>query len=214
MGKVCVIVRALYGLKSSGAAWRSHFAKNDLRDLGFTSTLADPDVWIRPATKKNGDKYYEYILVYVDDQLTISENATQLTQQLITDYKYRLKDVGPPSKYLGAKVGTRILDNGILAWYMSAEEYLKKAIPEIERRFGNLTSLFGKSQLDTPEPTDFHPEIDQTDFLDEDNLWLYQSYIGILRWATELGRVELTHTAATMAKFSTAPRQGHLRALL
>ena len=144
--------------------------------------------WIRPATKKNGDKYYEYILVYVDDQLTISENATQRTQQLITDYKYRLKDVGPPSKYLGAKVGTRVLENGVLAWYMSAEEYLKKAIPEIERRFGNLISLFGKSQLDTPEPTDFHPEIDQSDFLDVDNVWLYQSYIGILRWATELGR--------------------------
>ena len=46
VGKVCVIVRALYGLKSSGAAWRSHFA-NDLRDMGFLSTLADPDVWYR-----------------------------------------------------------------------------------------------------------------------------------------------------------------------
>ena len=86
-GKVCVIVRALYGLKSSGAAWRSHFA-NDLRDMGFQSTLADPDVWYRPATKKNGFKYYEYILVYVDDQLTISENAMHITKQLITGYKY------------------------------------------------------------------------------------------------------------------------------
>ena len=79
---------------------------------------------------------------------------------------------------------------------MSAEKYLTKALPEIERKFGNLVSLFGKLQLDTPAPTSFHPEIDQTDFLDEDNVWLYQSYIGILRWATELGRVELTHTAA------------------
>ena len=213
VGKVCVIVRALYGLKSRGAAWRSHFA-NDLRDMGFVSTLADPDVWMRPATKKNGHEHYEYILVYVDDLLTISENAAQITQQLVDDYKYRLKDVGPPSKYLGAKIGKKILDHGMDAWFMSAEEYLKKAIPEIERKFGNLISLFGKSQLDTPAPTDFHPEIDQTDFLDEDNVWLYQSYIGILRWATELGRVELTHTAATMAKFSTAPRQGHLKGLL
>ena len=50
VGKICVIVHALYGLKSSGAAWREQFA-NDLRDMGFQSALADPDVWIRPATK-------------------------------------------------------------------------------------------------------------------------------------------------------------------
>ena len=214
VGKVCVIVRALYGLKSSGAAWRSHFA-NDLRDMGFQSSLADPDVWLRAATKANGFECYEYILVYVDDLLTISEHAKEITQQLITDYKYRLKDVGPPSKYLGAKIGQQTLDDGSKAWSMSAEEsYLKKAIPEIERRFGNKGNLFGKSALDTPAPTDFHPELDQSTVLDEDNVWLYQSYIGILRWATELGRVELTHSAATMAKFNAAPREGHLRALL
>jgi hypothetical protein len=43
-GKVVVIVKALYGLKSSGAAWRAHFAQV-LHDLGYQSSLADPDVW-------------------------------------------------------------------------------------------------------------------------------------------------------------------------
>ena len=46
-----VIVRALYGLRSSGAAWRS-FISNKLEDLGFTSSEADPDVWLRPAVKQ------------------------------------------------------------------------------------------------------------------------------------------------------------------
>ncbi len=49
-GKHAIIVHALYGLKSSGAAWRSHFA-NTLRSLGFTSCSADPDVWYRAAKK-------------------------------------------------------------------------------------------------------------------------------------------------------------------
>jgi Reverse transcriptase (RNA-dependent DNA polymerase) len=35
-GQVAVIVRALYGLKSSGAAWHAFFAQS-LCDLGFTS---------------------------------------------------------------------------------------------------------------------------------------------------------------------------------
>jgi hypothetical protein len=43
-GQYVKIVRALYGLKSSGAAWRSHLA-NTLHSMGFTSSLADPDVW-------------------------------------------------------------------------------------------------------------------------------------------------------------------------
>ena len=96
---------------------------------------------------------------------------------------------------------------------MSAEEYLKNATPEIEKKFENIVNLFGKSALDTPAPTDFHPELDQSDLLDKDNVWLYQSFIGILRWATELGRVELTHSAATTAKFGATSREGHLRAL-
>jgi hypothetical protein len=49
-GKKAIIVRALYRLKSSGgAACRNHFASY-LRSLGFTSCLADPDVWLRLST--------------------------------------------------------------------------------------------------------------------------------------------------------------------
>eukprot|EP00978_Attheya_sp_CCMP212_P026548 scaffold87549_cov65-Attheya_sp.AAC.2 len=37
-----------------------------LDDMGFKSSYADPDVWLRPATKANGEEYYEYVLMYVD----------------------------------------------------------------------------------------------------------------------------------------------------
>ncbi len=49
-GRSVLIMRALYGLKSSGAAWRAHLA-NTLHQLGFSLCLADPDVWYHPATK-------------------------------------------------------------------------------------------------------------------------------------------------------------------
>ncbi|MFN9981718.1 MAG: hypothetical protein ACK53Y_17465, partial [bacterium] len=61
-----ITVRALYGLKSSGAAWRNTLV-GTLSDLGFTSNLADPDVWMRSAVKLNGQHYYKYIFIYVDD---------------------------------------------------------------------------------------------------------------------------------------------------
>ena len=61
-GKRVLIVCALYGLKSSGAAWRSHLAQT-LVDMEFISCHgADPDVWRRPAVKHNGTKYYDCLL--------------------------------------------------------------------------------------------------------------------------------------------------------
>lgn len=67
-GQTLVIVRALYGLKEDSASYRSFMAKR-LDELGFKSSDADPDVWLRPAVKDDGSKYYEYILMYVDDHV-------------------------------------------------------------------------------------------------------------------------------------------------
>jgi hypothetical protein len=44
-GKVCVVVHALYGLKSVGVSWRWPFLQV-LHDIGFSSVTADPDNWI------------------------------------------------------------------------------------------------------------------------------------------------------------------------
>ena len=71
-GKPVLIIRALYGLKSLGQAWRSHFAQT-LERIGFKSSLADPDVWFKPSAKATGEKYYTYLLVYVDDLLYIDK---------------------------------------------------------------------------------------------------------------------------------------------
>ena len=43
--------------------------------LEFEHSLADPDVWMRPAKKSDGSSCYEYILLYTDDVLIISDNA-------------------------------------------------------------------------------------------------------------------------------------------
>jgi len=42
-GSIMIIARALYGLKSSGAAWRSTLAQT-MEALGYRPTQADPDV--------------------------------------------------------------------------------------------------------------------------------------------------------------------------
>ena len=73
-GKILVVKKDLYGLKSSGAAFRA-FLFEKLNNIGFRSSIADPNVWLRPATKPTCRKYYEYLLIYVDDILCISHDA-------------------------------------------------------------------------------------------------------------------------------------------
>lgn len=89
VGKPAVICKALYGLKSSGAAWQAHLAMT-LHDLQYRSSLADPDVWLRPNVKTNGELFYEYAIVYVDDILVIAEHPKKTMDCLAK--LYRLKE--------------------------------------------------------------------------------------------------------------------------
>ena len=88
-----------------------------------------------------------------------------------------------------------------------------KGIKEIEVKWGNLAKLFPRQSLDIPMPSDSHPKIDNSNPLSNDDIQLYQSYIGILRWAVDLGRIDICKAAGAMARFSTMPREGHLEQL-
>ncbi len=59
-GQTAILVGALYGLKSSGVAFRNQLAFC-MRMLGYVSCLADPDVWIQPEVREDGFKYYGFV---------------------------------------------------------------------------------------------------------------------------------------------------------
>ena len=77
VGKRALIVRALYGRKAAGRDFWHHL-RGWMEFLGFTSKGSEPDVWILPATKQEGTEVYEYVLLYTDDCLVVSENAKSI----------------------------------------------------------------------------------------------------------------------------------------
>ena len=77
VGKKAKIVRALYGGKASGQDFRNNL-RSCMQHLNFESCLANPDVLMRPASKADGTAYYEYVLLYTDDCLVVSENAERI----------------------------------------------------------------------------------------------------------------------------------------
>jgi hypothetical protein len=60
-GHYLIIIKELYGLRTSGQRWHECFA-DCLRNEGFSPCKAEPDIWMR----LNGD-LYEYMATYVDN---------------------------------------------------------------------------------------------------------------------------------------------------
>ena len=213
-GKVMIIERALYGLKSSGAAWRSLLAQT-MVDMDYRSTRADPDVWIRAQVKPDGTQYYEYCLIYVDDILCMSHDPESTMKELASLYRLKDDKVAPPDKYLGANIDRFQCQDGRVVWAMSSEEYVKNMVKNVEKILiddGNREGLNSRGNK-TPWKTDYIPEIDVTEVLESDLTTRYQNLIGMLRWSCELGRVDILHEVAKMSSYNAQPRVGHLQAV-
>ena len=211
-GMVVRIVRALYGLKSSGASWRAMF-NSTIIEMGFEPIIADPDAYRRATAKPDGFKYYEYILVYVDDVLIISHSPQQHLKRIKATYELNPASIGPPTRYLGADVErvTRPGDpTGQEYWSFSAHTYVKNAVKNVklllQEEGRNL-----KTTAKTPFPsTTYRPEMDTSDECDDESASRYMQLIGVLRWAVELGRLDIYTEVALLSQQLALPRVGHL----
>ena len=76
-----LLVRALYGLKSSGAAWRQMLSQT-LRDLCYVSSKSDPGVWLKAETKPDCNEYYAYVLMYVNGILHLHHDHETFMNRL------------------------------------------------------------------------------------------------------------------------------------
>lgn len=197
-GCLLIIVKALYGLKSSGARFHDKLA-DTLRDMGFKQCLADADLWMREQ-----EDHYEYICVYVDDLMVIMKHPTKFFDILINEYKYKLKGVGEPQYHLGGNFGRD--PDGVLYW--SARTYIDKSLGNYERLFGALPKKMG-----SPMEKGDSPELDQTPELQPQQAKIYMSLIGQLQWCITLGRYDIAVGVATLSRFRACPRDGHLKRL-
>jgi hypothetical protein len=63
-------------------------------------------------------------------------------------------------------------------------------------------------------PGGYQPEMDVSKLLNEEDTNHYQQHIGVLRWAVELGRIDICGEVSMMAAYCAAPRAGHMDAVM
>ena len=207
-GATMVVKKALYGLKSSGAAFRAHLAET-LHDLGYLPTKGDPDVWIRPAIKPDGFEYYELILVYVDDILCISAQPRATMSGIQSTFRLKDDKVEKPENYLGAQVMQKIV-GGVECWAMTSEQYVKAAIANVEFKLDESGQRL-PTRCPTPLQGNYRPELDISAELKIEGVRYYQELIGVLRWAVELGRIDIAMEVSMLSTHLALPRSGHLQ---
>ena len=216
-GKRARVVRALYGLKSSGAAWRSHLAQVLYNELDFCPSRADNDVWFRPAQKADGTKIYEYVLVYTDDILCVSMHADAILQHLNLHFLLKPDSIGKPTRYLGASIKEFTIqdENGetCQTWAMGSEQYVKEAIRNV-KQWLEKRGLALKTRAASVLPLNYRPELDATPLCNDEDHNYFQQQIGVLRWAVELGRIDICTEVSMLASYCAAPREGHLDAVM
>ena len=198
-GQILVIIKALYGLKTSGARWHQTFAES-LRALGFRPSTADYDMWIR-----NNETHYEYITVIVDDLLIASKDPKGITEEL-KDLGYELKSVGTPEYYNGADIK---YDTDNDCWTLSSETYIKTVCERIEKLLEVKLRNNG-----SPLVVGDHPEQDETEELYGKDITMYQMLIGCAQWAVNLGRFDIQYATNTLARYSVMPKRGHFERAL
>ncbi len=76
-----------------------------MRQMGYTSCKADPNLWLKVATRPDKNVgYYAYILCYIDDILCIHHDHMLVMNEINGYLPLKPSSVGDLDIYLGAKL--------------------------------------------------------------------------------------------------------------
>ncbi len=124
---------------------------------------------------------------------------------------FKLKDdrVEKPENYLGAQVMQKIV-GGVECWAMTSEQYVKAAIANVEFKLDESGQRL-PTRCTTPLQGNYRLELDTSAELKIEGVRYYQELIGVLRWAVELGRIDIAMEVSMLSSHLALPRSGHLQ---
>ena len=194
-GSKIIFKKALYGLSTSARQWNLKLG-DTISSMGFKPTRSDADLWIRSS---DDNKSYEYIATHVDDVICVGSNPLKYISELKKQFPIR-NIAENPEYYLGNDL--KIQDNHTIK--VSLKKYILEIINKHEKKFGNLR----KEKV--PHTHNDHPELDNSQFLDENGKTKFQSIMGVCQWICIAGRLDICFAVSSLSRFAAKPREGHL----
>jgi hypothetical protein len=135
----------------------------------------------------------EMVLVHVDDILQLSHDIKPTVEALKRLHELKPESCGPPTRrHSGANVSEHQLEDGRMSWSVSAQDCVKNAVKSVTER----KTARGESR---------GPEVRSSR---SDNLAKrhQQLLIGVLRWACELGCIDILFEISLLASHTAMPR--------
>ena len=148
---------------------------------------------------------YKYIAIYVDDLLIASEKTQKIIQNLKAKFKLKIKGHGPLEYHLGCDY--KLDKDGTLV--AQPTRYINKILESYKKMFPNENFINTKSPLEKND----HPELDNSELSNEEQITKCMSMIGQLQLAITLGRYDVLAQVMPMSRFRLAPKIGHLERL-
>jgi transposase InsO family protein len=195
MQKICLLRRALYGLKQSPLLWYEELT-TFLQLMDLKPSINDPCLF----THASG----AYILVYVDD-LLIMAKSLELINKLasLISAKYAMKELGDVAWFLGCRI---IRDRKARKIWIVQDSYLST----MAERFGIelkkcLTPMKAGIEL-VKAPAGFNAT--------KQAKKQYQELVGSLMWPATITRGDVAVTVSKLAMHLTNPTTDHLQAAI
>jgi hypothetical protein len=193
-GRVCRLVKTLYGLKQAGREWNEQLDEK-LKSYGYKRLLTDPCVYIR----REGEDF-GIIAVWVDDSLLFaSSDKTMAHMKETLRSAWQVTDLGEPSKIVGIEIN-RTKD----AITISQQSYIE----DILRREGmNEANPVGI-------PMDPNVKLQENPDTNEPNRSnSYARLLGSLQFLANSTRPDITYAVNKLASYTANPGLQHHGAL-
>ena len=146
--------------------------------------------------------------------LVVHHNGVRTLNEIDDFFKTRPGSIRNLEFYLGGKLKTTMMPNGVRGWGMSSSKYIHSAVWNV-REFHdvNFPTRCWLKRTSGPFPLNYAPELDMSPLLDASMASFYHTQIGVLRWCVELGRIDIITEVSELLTYLAQPRDGHLDAV-
>jgi hypothetical protein len=194
--KVCLLKKAIYGLKQASRAWNLQF-HGVLVDLGFTRTHSDAGVYHR-----HDDEGTLIIILYVNDITILGNNLKNINKLKTTlSNRYEMTDLGEIDSYLGVQIKH---DRSTKRLEIDQSRYVLEIISHFW--------LSDTNPAHTPLPSGADVHLEKYDReASQADIKLFQQIIGSLLYVQISTRPDISFAVSRLAQYASNPSPHHIR---